>query len=366
MMYVSSFVAESAVVARDVAVERLDSTPSSFSTITTVVLLQLSLALFLWALFRDAEPKSDGPAEEKKPQMKKALSRTSSSDSTASTAESQTAEEKSAKPDLTVEVPTQAESKPELPSPYTSYQEKQLRQNPSVFYGFCVEYAATGTRHQDRAPCRVTLVDFCGKLLLDAPIWVPSLHSPLTLVTGLTRTQIAQGMTIERAREAIRNHCGPRGVLVGQGVEYDVSQIGLSRHTDYLSCVDTGKVFQCLPSGSPRVRTICLEQLAVGLLQVRPQTENSVEKARISLQLLMTKATTRAMVDIAREHLAKMYTEKRLGFRKRPPPRIDGVCMGIWSKQCNCSGENIETSPDAWKAFVSGAEFQEFIHSDVQ
>merc|ERR1719171_1147225 len=126
------FIAESAVAARDVVVDAtLDSTPKSYSTITTVVLLQLSLALFLWALFRDAEPKSDGPAEQKK-----------------------------------------------------------RRHDPSVFYGLCVEYAATGLKHQDRAPCRVTLVDFCGKLLIDAPIWVPSLQSPLTPVTGLTRKQI--------------------------------------------------------------------------------------------------------------------------------------------------------------------------------
>jgi hypothetical protein len=365
MMYVSMFIADFAAAARDVAVEAtLDSPPTSYSTIATVVMLQLSLALFLWAVFRDAEPKSDGPAEEKKPQ--KALSRTSSHNSTASTAEPGTPETKQVKPELTVEVPAQAEPKPELPSPYTSYQEKQLRHNPSVFYGFCVEYAATGTRHQDRAPCRVTLTDFCGKLLVDAPIWVPSLRSPLTPVTGLTRIQISQGLPIERAREVVRSHCGPRGILVGQGVEYDVDQLGLRRNEDFLSCVDTGKVFQCLPSGSPRVRTICLEQLAVGLLKVRPQTDNSVENARISLQLLMTKATNRTMAEMAREHLAKLYTENKLGFRKRPPPRIDGVCMGRWSKECNCCGENCETSPDAWKAFVSGTEFQEFIRSDIQ
>jgi hypothetical protein len=361
------FIAGSAVAARDVAVERHDSTPTSYSTIMTVVMLQLSLALFLWALFRDAEPKSEPPPEEKKPQMKTALSRTSSQNSTASTAESHTEEEKPAKPELTVEVPARAEPKPELPLPYTSYQEKQLRQDPSVFYGFCVEYAATGTRHQDRAPCRVTLVDFHGTVLVDAPIWVPSLLSPLTPVTGLTRMQIAHGLPIERAREVLRSHCGPRGILVGQGVEYDVNQIGLARDQDYLSCVDTGKVFQCLPAGSPRTRTICLEQLAVGLLKVRPQTDNPVENARISLQLLMTKATTRAMAEAAREHLAKMYTENKLGYRHRPAPRIDGVCMGHWSKQCNCSGENsAEKSPDAWKAFVSGTEFQEFIRADIQ
>merc|ERR1719440_2436213 len=102
MMYVSMFIAGSAAAARDVAVERHDSTPTSYSTIMTVVMLQLSLALFLWALFRDAEPKSESPAEEKKPE----------------------------KPELTVEVPARAEPKPELPLPYTSYQEKQLRQIP--------------------------------------------------------------------------------------------------------------------------------------------------------------------------------------------------------------------------------------------
>merc|ERR1719235_2721277 len=111
MMYVSMFIVGSAVAARDVAVEaaRLDSTPTSYSTITTVVLLQLSLALFLWAIFRDSEPKSDGPAEEKKPQMGKALSRTSTQNSTASTAESHAQDEKPVKSDLTAESHTQDE-----------------------------------------------------------------------------------------------------------------------------------------------------------------------------------------------------------------------------------------------------------------
>jgi hypothetical protein len=360
--------AGSAVAARDAAVERLDSSPTTYSTIATVVMLQLSLALFLWAVLRDVGPKSEGSEEQKKPQMDKAkaLSRTSSQNSAASTAESETQEEKPEKPVLTVEVSAQPGPDLELPAPYTTYQEKQLRHNPSVFYGFTVEYAATGSRHQDRAPCRVTLVDFCGKLLVDAPVWVPSLHSPLTPVTGLTRLEIAHGSPIERVREVIRSHCGKRGILVGQGVEYDVQQIGLRRNEDYLSCVDTGKVFQCLPSGSPRVRTICLEQLAVGLLKVRPQTDNSVENARMSLQLLMKKGTTRAMVEAARDNLAKLYTENKLGFRKRPPPRIDGVCMGYWSKHCNCSGENCEKSPDAWKSYVSGKEWQDFICSEMQ
>jgi len=351
------FMAGFAVAARVAEAEPDFSSPST-STASyfsyTVVLMQVSLFLFLWALFRDAEPKSNGPAEPKKPKMEKSLSRTLSN-SSASTAESDTPAEKEEKLEL----------KPELPAPYTSYQEKQLRQDPSVFYGFCVEYAATGLRHQDRAPCRVTLVDFCGKVLVDAPIWVPSLVSPLTPVTGLTRKQIAHGLTVERAIEVLRSHCGPRGILVGQGVEYDVAQLGLSRTEDYLSCVDTGKVFQCLPAGSPRVRTICLEQLAVGLLKVRPQTENPVENARISLQLLMSKGTTPKMVAAARERLAKLYAEKKLGFRTRPPLRIDGVCMGPWSKECNCAGESGETGPDAWKAFVSGPEWQNFIHSEI-
>merc|ERR1712216_88163 len=103
-----------------------------------------------------------------------------------------------------------------------------------------------------------------------------------------------------------------------------------------------------------------------GNAEYMAQTDNSVENARISLQLLMTKATNRAMVETAREHLARMYTENKLGFRKRPPPRIDGVCMGHWSKQCNCGGPSFEATPDAWKAFVSGTEFQEFIRADIQ
>ena len=71
---------------------------------------------------------------------------------------------------------------PELPRPWTVYQERQMRMDPKLLFGIDVECAATGFRHDDRAPCRCAIVSWNGQTLLDVAIQVPGLVSPLTYV----------------------------------------------------------------------------------------------------------------------------------------------------------------------------------------
>lgn len=223
--------------------------------------------------------------------------------------------------------------------------------DPKLLFGIDVECAATGWRHDDRAPCRCAVVSWNGKTLLDVAIQVPGLVSPLTSVTGMTAEQIYYGYQLEAVREMVREICGPRAILVGQSVEHDVKWLGLRRNMDYASIIDTAQVFTCIPPGSKTLRMFSLEHSAAGLLGVRIQAEGHcpVEDARISVKLLLDKGSTHARVESSRAILGKLFVDKQLGQRQRPPPRIDGVCMGKWSRMCTCHLEQKEDLDPAWQ-----------------
>lgn len=88
-----------------------------------------------------------------------------------------------------------------------------------------VEAAATGESHNNRVPCRVSAVDDEGRMLYDAVIQVPDdvLHDPLTEITGLTRADIAGGVSFETARSRVKELCGPRTVIVAQEPLNDIA-----------------------------------------------------------------------------------------------------------------------------------------------
>ena len=75
--------------------------------------------------------------------------------------------------------------------------------DPKLLFGIDVECAATGFRHDDRAPCRCAIVSWNGQTLLDVAIQVPGLVSPLTYVTSMTAEQMYYGYPLEEVREMV-------------------------------------------------------------------------------------------------------------------------------------------------------------------
>lgn len=89
---------------------------------------------------------------------------------------------------------------------------------------FDVEAVATGVGHNDRKPCRVSVVNGEGQTLYDEVIAVPvdEIYDPLTAITGLTLTDIARGVSFRSAQASVKTFCGPGTVLVGQGIDGDI------------------------------------------------------------------------------------------------------------------------------------------------
>ena len=163
----------------------------------------------------------------------------------------------------------------------------------------------------------------------------------------MTAEQMYYGYPLEEVREMVRKICGPRSILVGQSVEHDVKWLGLRRDCEYGSMIDIAQVFTCVPPGTRTLRMFSLEHAAAGLLGVRIQAEGHcpVEDARVSVKLLHDRGSTQARVAEARADLGKLFVDKQLGQRQRPPPRIDGVCMGKWSRLCTCSNADMKQEP---------------------
>lgn len=206
---------------------------------------------------------------------------------------------------------------------------------PERVFSVDVECAATGWTHDDRAPCRVGLVR-SGQTVLDLVIRVDGLVSPLTPLTGLDARQLAAGVSLEEARRAVRAELGRDAVLVGQSIGHDVAWLGLREGEDFKRSVDLAELFRCSVQG--RSRVLSLEHEALGLLGQRVQLglHDPVEDAQVSLRLFTEWGSSPDRVQAARERLGQLVEQRQLPPRRRPPPRIDGVCMGRWSPECTC------------------------------
>ncbi|RHY87755.1 hypothetical protein DYB35_001658 [Aphanomyces astaci] len=108
-----------------------------------------------------------------------------------------------------------------------------------------VECVVTGSGHNDRAPCRVALVDLHNRVSWSAIILVTPVLDPLTAITGLTTAQIqAKGRPFDVVRDDLFGYIGPGMVLVGQKVTNDVGWMQLEAGTHYARTVDLAELFR--------------------------------------------------------------------------------------------------------------------------
>jgi hypothetical protein len=331
-MLLTSVAAEAEVL----PVSREDTSQTTSLHILVIVALQASLALAIWAFLAPSKVREP---EGKAPVKGESKDASDNDDSTCAPPTDSGSELCTTPTDAGSGTETARSPKVELPRPWSVYQEKQMRMDPTCCFGIDVECAAIGWRHQDRYPCRVAVVAWNGATVLDVAVWVPNLVSPLTAVTGMYRRNIEHGMPLGQVRDLIQSRCGPRAILVGQSVEHDLSWLNLRRGVDYCSHIDLAQVFACAPQGSDRPRILCLEHVAAGLLNVQIQSSahSPIEDASVALKLLLSHGSSHERVDAARARLAQLYSARRFRPRQRPPALIDGVCMGGWSKFCSCN-----------------------------
>ena len=104
---------------------------------------------------------------------------------------------------------------------------------PKKFVSVDVECIAVGRRHDAKAVASVAVVD------QDKPV-----VSYLTPVTGLRPGDLDGGVSLERAVREVKALLGPDVVLVGQGVQGDITWMHLEEGVDFASAVDLGTMFR--------------------------------------------------------------------------------------------------------------------------
>ena len=121
----------------------------------------------------------------------------------------------------------------------------RVQRLPEKFVSVDVECVAVGRRHDAKAVASVAVVDQHERVLLkmtvkpDKPV-----VSYLTPVTSLRPGDLDRGVPLERAVREVKALLGPDVVLVGQGVQNDITWMQLEEGVDFASAVDLGTMFR--------------------------------------------------------------------------------------------------------------------------
>jgi RNA exonuclease 4 len=203
-----------------------------------------------------------------------------------------------------------------------------------------VEAVATGRGHNDRTPCRVSVVDKRGRVLLDKIIHVPeeNIYDPLTEITGLTTKQIQSStFTLSDAKNALRKiFCGKSTVIIGQSPQIDIEWMNLQKGVDFARSIDIAKVFRAWDPRYNNWRHFSLAETTYGLLNERIQEtfHSSIVDAQKSMQLFLRFGQDKAARQRARARLFRMACQRRFPPKNRGPEHI---CPWKFNpKRCFC------------------------------
>lgn len=108
-----------------------------------------------------------------------------------------------------------------------------------------VECVATGIRHDAREVCFVAVVDAEENVLLSKKVKPESpVVSYLTPLTGVHKGDLDDGARLSDVVRQVKSLLGRDVVLVGQGVESDITRLNLKLGEDYADAVDLGQMFK--------------------------------------------------------------------------------------------------------------------------
>lgn len=112
-----------------------------------------------------------------------------------------------------------------------------------------VECVATGRSHNAREVCSVAVVDTKENVLLLKKVKPKSpVMSYLTPLTGLRQGDLEDAESLSDVIHEVKALLGPEVVLVGQGIQSDITWLELKQGTDYASAIDLGVMFKAYNS----------------------------------------------------------------------------------------------------------------------
>lgn len=213
------------------------------------------------------------------------------------------------------------------------------------FLSIDVEAAATGRGHNDRAPCRVAVVNSTEQTLYETVICVSNIYSPLTELTGLTCDEIRSGCDLDVALRTIKSLLGPDVVLVGQSPQGDVKWLGLREGVDFKRLIDLAQCFEVYNEAYGTFSRFSLAKTAYCLLGVLMHQAGSSHDpavdAKISIRIYNQfvvpgpEQLTRAKNKLKRMMMNKAFPSSLMA--KNRNKSIDGVCCHKFNARfCFC------------------------------
>lgn len=118
------------------------------------------------------------------------------------------------------------------------------------YIGLEVKCVSTGLRHDARAICFVAVIDYDETVLLQKTV-KPSaaVVSYITPLTRLKEGDLDDGESIEDVLAQVKKLLGPDVILVGQGVNMDISWLRLEKHRDFEDVIELADVFKTYKRG---------------------------------------------------------------------------------------------------------------------
>lgn len=203
-----------------------------------------------------------------------------------------------------------------------------------------VECIASGTRHWDRVPAKVSVVDQHERIVFDSCIMPPAAPvSYLTRLTGLTQNDFVNVPPLEQVVGMLRAQqlFAPDVILVGQSIEGDIKWLGLQQGVDYAGAYDLAELFSIPTKPGSKFPFIkfSLRHEVLHLLEIDIQetVHSPAMDALYSMKLFNRYANAdenylRAVKDTLRR------APKKPSFAKENPV-VDGVCMS-GGPACKC------------------------------
>ena len=191
-----------------------------------------------------------------------------------------------------------------------------------------VECVATSPSPRDRAVALVAAVDASGeRVFFEYVKPQDEVVSPLTLLTGVTRRDLATARPLEEVVAKLREQLlGPHVVLVGHGIKSDISWLQLQSGVDFASTRDTAKLFARVWTQTPAAMHLSLDYTDMQSGAHSPDVD-----ARFAMQLYLMHAQMGAEQLFGASQMI-LATPKPPPFAKMYP-YIDGCALSHRSPQ---------------------------------
>ena len=223
----------------------------------------------------------------------------------------------------------------QLASHFSLKMEKQ-----AAFFCVDVECGATSKRHSDRTPISVALSNQKEEVLFYSIIKPKEpIFSYLTPLTGVSEKDMINALPFEDVVHEIRKilrGCDTLPLLVGNGIQNDITWLELVKGEDFSDCVDLAEMFKAWNPKYGQFNKYSLAHLCKQLLGATiADTHCPKEDAVLSIRLYNRFKDDKSGLERAKNSMVGKIAP--ITFAKKNNYRYEGVCMAAYyPEKCIC------------------------------